>query len=523
MDTEHRPYLAPVEGYTGPKRSLILAGGGMRVAYQAGVVRALFEAGLSFGHADGTSGGVINLAMLMSGLSPVEMCDRWRTLKVKDFVSYVPFEQYFRAHDMLAMGDADGIVNKVFPHLGVDIHKINSAQGVVGTFNVCNYTRKTNEVFTNDAVDIDLIVAGMSLPIFMPPVKKGDYLYTDSVWIKDANLIEAVKRGADELWLVWCIGNIKEYKTGFFNQYVHMIELSANGHLIEEFDRIKELNEHIANGEEVYGHTKPIRLHVIKPEYALPLDPEFFFGRISATTLIDMGYSDTRKYLQRMTSEGVPFEPEATMMTDTALGLNFCETMSGPFSLGTSDPHDGAQKGEAAGTSLAIHCNIAINDLHRFLSDPNHLAGMTGHIDFTPFGENIPVDWGTFNLFSPAEDPKLKLMVYQLAFVHHGKSYFLEGKKEVRDDPGLDLWTDTTTLYTQLHEGDDQTGPVVGAGILHIGASGLIKLISTMHPTNASSIKEKSEALLKFGRFFLGELWETYFKKSQDESSGPAA
>ncbi|MBV9707442.1 MAG: patatin-like phospholipase family protein [Chloroflexi bacterium] len=52
----------------------------MRVAYQAGVVRALIKAGLCFAHADSTSGGIINPAMLFAGLSPVEMCDRWRTL-----------------------------------------------------------------------------------------------------------------------------------------------------------------------------------------------------------------------------------------------------------------------------------------------------------------------------------------------------------------------------------------------------------------------------------------------------------
>ena len=50
------------------RRSLILAGGGMRVAYQAGVIKALAEAGIDFDHVDGASGGTINLAMLLSAL-----------------------------------------------------------------------------------------------------------------------------------------------------------------------------------------------------------------------------------------------------------------------------------------------------------------------------------------------------------------------------------------------------------------------------------------------------------------------
>ena len=75
----HATPLSAADPAASPRRSLILAGGGMRVAYQAGVLRALHEAGLSFFHADGTSGGTINLAMLLSGLSPEEMSERWRT------------------------------------------------------------------------------------------------------------------------------------------------------------------------------------------------------------------------------------------------------------------------------------------------------------------------------------------------------------------------------------------------------------------------------------------------------------
>ena len=59
-------------GEDGPRRSLVLAGGGIRVAYQAGVLVALEEAGLRFHHADGTSGGTFNLAMLLSGVTPGE-------------------------------------------------------------------------------------------------------------------------------------------------------------------------------------------------------------------------------------------------------------------------------------------------------------------------------------------------------------------------------------------------------------------------------------------------------------------
>ncbi|MGH8168065.1 MAG: patatin-like phospholipase family protein, partial [Woeseiaceae bacterium] len=333
-----RVHLSSLPDDGDKRRALVLAGGGIRVAYQAGVLLALEQAGLTFSHGDGTSGGTINLAMLFSGLSPLEMCNRWRSLKVRDFVSFVPFHKYLNAADMMAMGDADGITEKVFPHLGIDVAKINVATGMDGTFNVCNFDRKTNEAFSHRTVDLDILVAGISLPIFMPPVVRNGTTYTDSVWIKDANCMEAVRRGAEEIWLVWCIGNTAEYKAGPFEQYVHMIEMSAAGGLSEEFDRIDDINRRIAAGDSPYGQKSPIVLHVIKPDYPLPLDPDLYLGRIDSGSLIAMGYADTKTYLRRMTNDGVGFLPEVTQMKSSTAGISFRETMAGDFALGATDP-----------------------------------------------------------------------------------------------------------------------------------------------------------------------------------------
>lgn len=284
------------------KRSLVLAGGGMRVAYQAGVLMALNEAGIQFSHIDGTSGGIFNTAMLASGLSPYEMAVKWRKLRLNDFVSGREVNDYLKVFKMEGYADADNIRDKVFPHLGIDIHKINTS-GLNATFNVCNFTTKGVEAIPTNEVQSDHLLAGVSLPIFMPALKINNHWYTDAVWIKDANFVEAANHDSEEIWLVWAIGNSPTYLPGAFRQYVHMIEMSANGALLEEYKQIKT--------------SKPeAKLFVIKSPIPLPLDPDFFFNKINARELINMGYAHAKSYLNNKTETGEPMDARATQCAE---------------------------------------------------------------------------------------------------------------------------------------------------------------------------------------------------------------
>lgn len=195
-----------------------------------------------------------------------------------------------------------------------------------------------------------------------------------------------------------------------------------------------------------------------------------------------------------------------------SVGISFREVMSGGFALGATDPGDGQRRGQNEGSEMTLHASIDIQDLDRFIADPSHPGGLTGTLDFTPFGDGLQATAGVFNFFSPTDDPKTKLMVYEMGFQHGGKGYYLAGQKNVRQDPVTDLWKATTTLYSHLHEGMDKSGPVAGAGILTLGVKQLIQLMATMRAPGAADFTETSEAMARFGRFFLGELWETYVR-----------
>ena len=197
-------------------------------------------------------------------------------------------------------------------------------------------------------------------------------------------------------------------------------------------------------------------------------------------------------------------------METQPLGIAFRETMSGPFALAEADPEAGARTGRRTDTRLALHAEISIPDVERFRADPDHAGEITGTVEFAPFGGRMPTTGGRFNLFEPQSEPGLKRMVYEVAFEHEGQPYYLAGHKSVRDDPGFDLWKDTTTLYTRLHRGASADGPVVGAGVLSLGVDDLARLVSTVRATGADGLAERSAAVAAFGRFFLGELWDSY-------------
>lgn len=504
----HVPAFAAPPDDTGPKRALILSGGGIRLSYQAGVLRALAEDRRTFQHIDSSSGGSLNNAMLFSGLAPEEMCDRWRTLNIRDTISLLPLKEYLQVNELTALGDSDGLRKKVYPHLGIDVEKINAARGLQGTFNLFNYDLKVNLALPHQELTTDFLVAGMSLPGTLPPVEIDGTPYLDSAFVLDANPLEAVRRGAEELWLVWALGNTGHYNGGAFGIYMNLLQIASNGGLNMQFDRILDLNARIERGEPAYGQTRPIRLHLIQPTYPLPLDPALYLGQIDNASLIDMGYSDARGYLARRGEEGVALAPESLRQISDGVGITFQETAQGGIALGETDP----KADQGASTELKLHATVRIHDVERFISDPDHTGELFAHIDYPPIGTNISGWKGTFNLFEPAGDAATKRIVYEIAFDHAGESYYLAGVKEIRDNFGGDLWRDATRIRTRIHRGTDATGPVVATGVLTLGLQDVIHLVKSFHAIDTATFAEKKEAVLTFGRFFLGGLWDTYVK-----------
>jgi hypothetical protein len=494
------------------RRALILPGGGMRVAYQAGVVKALHDAGRRFSYADGSSGGTMNLAALLAGVTPDQLCARWRTLEPTAFVSLRPLSAYANFPNTGALGDFDSVEAKIFPQLGIDAAKVRRAAGVEATFNVCDFDDKVARAIPHGEISTELLLAAISLPLATPPVKWQGKTWTDAVWIRQANLLAAVAAGANELWVAWLIGNTPRFKDGLIDQYVHMIEMAAAGALNEELAEIARLNARIAAGEMPYGHKAPIVVHLIRPDVTLPLDPDFLVGRIDAATLIAYGYRDATRYLGQMSPGGIALDPGATKARDPARGIQFRETMTGRIAFGETDPERGHKS--IAAMPAALHATIDVDDIEAFVRDPDHIGVIAGHLELHRRGGWLPATRGVIGLFTPArDDPKLSYMIYAIGIVIDGRRYWLNGRKHVRMGGPWKLWGATTTLYVTLHEGEDDSGPIAAAGILSLGVPALLRLVGTFRTVGCEGMGQKLGAVFAFFGFFARQLVRHYITR----------
>lgn len=447
------------------RRALVLAGGGMRVAWQAGVVLALDEAGVRFGHLDGTSGGIMNTAALMSGVEPGDLCERWETLKVSKFASPLPLLRYLRAPNLLAWGDADGVVGHVFPHLGIDIEAVNSRVEPTATFNVCNFDDKVSVAISNGDVTVDHLVAGMSLPIAMPPVERDGITWTDAVWIRDANLLEAESRGAKEIWLAWCIGNTGRYGEGPLEQYVHMIEMSAAGALNAELASIDARNAE---------RSEPVRVHVIKPRHPLPLDPELMLGRIDAATLVEMGYRDARVYLASRLEVGVPLDIDASKMIDPEPGIRFRDESHGTLS----------------GMAARLRIGAEIHGVEELSADqqPRPAVGSVRLGERTHYFANATIAWKADGTMEVAAELEID-----------GSPHRLVAQRRFGADGGVHrrVWAGLSGCEVTLTDDD---GVVLAEGRLATKPGGAAKMVTSMEPSAVHGLRDRVRVVRALGR-----------------------
>lgn len=504
------------------KRSLILAGGGIKVAFQAGAMQVwLDEAGLEFDHVDAASGGVFNLAMMCQGMNGLQIADNWRNLNPRAGISFNPsaFVKLLYAESLFTL---DNYREHVFKDWGYDWDKIR-ASPLNATFNVFNFSQKRIEVIEPAQMTEDLLCACVSLPMWFPPVKIGGETYIDAVYLTDANIEEAIRRGADEVWVIWTVSDKDEWQPGFVATYFQIIETAAVGRYREILKRIAENNAAIAKGENgEFG--RHIEVKELKADVAMHYLIDFSQDRM--TEAVNLGVKRARQWCAE---NNIPLKPYADEYPTEIYGANtklsFTEEMKGFCTLGEIDYTEGFRKGKENNTSIMFHLTITVNGVNRFVTRPEHdTDDVQGYVECEALGGKLPVEKARFNLFIDEADPSRKKMLYRLFFRDkNGQPLTLSGFKDIKDDPGFDLWSDTTTLFTHIFKGhvsaeEEKNAEIVASGIIHIYFFDFLKQLTTFR-VEAPTVSDRVSALARFGRLFMGKLWDVYARNVL--TSGP--
>jgi len=450
--------------------------------------------------------------MYCQGLTGSQIAENWRRYDPNQGIQF-----NWKEYGKLFYGESIATLNNLREQVlrgtwALDWEKIR-ASPVEGTFNVYNFSKHELEVLAPAQMDEDFLAAAVSLPMWFPPVRKNGQTYIDSVYITDANLEEAIRRGADEIWVIWTVSDKDEWHDGFIAQYFQIIETASNGHFRRICKRIEANNAALSSGHPgEFG--RPIELKILKADVPLHYLIDLSQDRIVET--VNRGVEEARQWCQL---QGIALKPGAdhypTDVHNVTTKLAFTEEMKGFVQPGDTAYAVAYEAGKQNGHAFMFHLTIEIDGVNRFVSRPEHEAGVSGYIQSELFGGQRKVEGGLFNLFIDQADPARKHMLYRLYFRDgEGQPLTLSGFKDIKDDPGFDLWSDTTTLYTRILRGHvdakaEAQASVVATGILKIYLTDFLKQLTTFR-VEGPTLSDRASAFGRFGRLFLGKLWDVY-------------
>lgn len=497
----------------GPVRGLVLAGGGLKVAFQAGVLQVLLDEArtpngesLGFPIADGASGGAFNLALLSQGLTGREIADRWRRTRPIEGVS-LNWRGWFPRP--ISLFTYNGFRRRVLRRTWQLDWDLISSTNLRTSFNMFDFDEQRHQTWSAAQMSEEALVAAVSLPMWFPPVPldRGGrrHNYIDAVFATNANLEAAIAAGATELWVIWTENQRGRYRRGFTHTYFQMIEAVANSRIRAVVERIVRSNAAGNCGE--FG--RPITIRWLSAE--VPAHYLFSLSRTSIAEAVDRGVVEGRKWCL---SQGLTIEP--TTPTFTAGEVSFRERMTGAFTFGPCDPAEGAAAAKGTDTALTARLEVIIDEVDRFVAEQMHRGRLSGHISSPVFGGRQTLIDGTVSLLWDDGDPTHKRLSYRLCFLDgDDQAVTVFGMKFVVNDRGFDMWSDTTKLYIHLYRGQfgDDDRPrlhdLIGCGMLTISLAAFCYQLTTFRSRPGKSVG-RVRTLLRFARFFLRQLWHVY-------------
>src|SRR5262249_17425988 len=155
--------------------------------------------------------------------------------------------------------ELDGYRKKAFPTWGTDFAAIRASRRET-TFNVHNFSNHELLPVPTSELTEDYLISTASLPLWSRPLRHGGDTRIHPVLSSPCNLEEAIRRGADELWIIWTTSQRGEWFDGFVGNYFGIFEATTNHAYKQALRRIARNNDAIARGEPgEYGRSILVR------------------------------------------------------------------------------------------------------------------------------------------------------------------------------------------------------------------------------------------------------------------------
>jgi NTE family protein len=300
---------------------LVLGGGGVRGAFQAGAIQALFRRGFLPDAVYGTSVGALNAAFLVDRAARYgsEAID-WRA--ISDELVTFWLTELDRPDKLWKMR------NKLWLLISVVCNRFESVLDVSGwraiierSLSEDNISRVSNRVRLKiNAVDVDTqntfyaenstpdlkrhIIASASVPFLMPLVKKGETAYCDGGTRHVVLLRQAVRDGAKKIVCVVCHPERQNVKPvsdlgNFFKLLERFADISTTQILEDDLELVDANSASIEKSgvclvRSLEAQTAPVRPWLIRPSASLDVDA-LSYTHADVQKLIDAGFLEASR------------------------------------------------------------------------------------------------------------------------------------------------------------------------------------------------------------------------------------